>query len=182
MNDGAMREGTFKQIVTVGDFITFLEQLADMAEGNSRTLEDYLRSVLGNTLAHRNEAPTWQLLAQVLADGLTTSPMPFDPAWLAVTNPPAAWKPEITMSDPFAVAQQMLQYQIADLHRMADAGTINHPYRYGGIDSPTGHRWFNFDPYAFLECASSGMNGGDNTTDCSWLDLSSMLWLGQNYE
>lgn len=175
-----------EQVSTDGDFITFLGELARTAEQYSDSLEAYLSSVLRVATAHQREAATWRLLAQVLAEALTTPPPPFNPAWLAETAPPE-WvgQPETASAHPFATLQQMLRYQIADLHRMAEAGTLNHALRYGGLDSPTGYRWYNFDPETFLECASAGMGDGEGvsgTIECSWADLAMVLWLGQSYE
>jgi hypothetical protein len=39
---------------------------------------------------------------------------------------------------------------------MAEAGTLENEYRYFGIDSPTGFRWYNFDPCSYLECGVRG--------------------------
>jgi hypothetical protein len=146
-------------------------------------LEDYLGSVLRGVSRHPQDPPMWHLLAQVLAEGLITPPAPFEPRWLEYTDPPELLtQPHPVRVDPFTDVQHMLRYQIADLHRMAEVGTLNDPQRYFGIDSPTGHRWYNFDPSTFLACASSGMGEGSGITECSWDDLTITLWLGQIYE
>jgi hypothetical protein len=171
-----------EQVSTARDFITFLRQLAPRAGDYAGSLEEYLRAVHRVATTHQEEPPTWRLLAHVLADALSTAPSPFDPAWLEYTAPPAVVEdPEAAIADPFAALQHMLRYQIADLHRMAEIGTTNDPSRYWGIDSPTGHRWYNFDPQSFLECASA-WGDGDRSTECSWADLAIFLWLGQIYE
>ena len=41
---------------------------------------------------------------------------------------------------------------------------------------------YNFDPETFLECASWGIKEDATGTDCSWIDLAIVLWLGQIYE
>jgi|SRR5260221_2226041 hypothetical protein len=176
-----------EQIATDTDFSAFLRQLSVRAEEYPGSLEEYLCSVLRGVSTHQDEPPTWHLLAHVLAEGLTTPPAPFEPTWLEYTDPPELiTQLHPVRVDPFADVQHILRYQIADLHRMAEVGTINDPQRYYGIDSPTGHRWFNFDTPSFLECASAGMEDGmeDNhgTTECSWDALTITLWLGQIYE
>src|SRR5260221_11967935 len=162
---GAIRRMELEQINTARDFITFLRELAPRAGDYSGSLEEYLRAVHYLTATHQEEPATWRLLAQILADALSTTPQPFDPNWLEYTAPPEAVveDPEATIADPFAALQQMLRYQIADLHRMAEVGTINHPQRYFGIDSPTGNRWYNFEPQTFLECASAGGGSTEST-------------------
>jgi len=83
---------------------------------------------------------------------------------------------------PFTVLQQMICYQIADLHRMAQAGLLENKWRSFGIDSPTGHRWYNFDPSSYLHCAVQSLQVDGVSTDASWIDLAILLWLGQIYE
>ena len=174
-----------EQVVTASDFITFVRDLSRQAAQYLGSLEEYLRCVLSVAIAHQEEPPTWRLLAQVLADGLTAPPQPFDLAWLGNTEPPElVWQRPLVSADGFASAQSMLHYQIANLHRMAENGTINDPFRYGGIDSPTSHSWYNFDPETFIECSSSGMedNHGIGTAEGSWEAFTIILWLGQIYE
>lgn len=176
------------QVVTSGDFVAYLRQTADRAEDYPGALEDYLRSVLGLVIVHRENPATWRLLADILTNALTHAPLEFDPTWLEFTGPPdIVHEPDTDNTDPYEAVQHILRYQIADLHRMDEAGTLDDPWRSYGIDSPTGHRWFNFDKQAFLTCAASGMGGngmgdGDSTTKCSWADLAIILWLGQIYE
>ena len=172
-----------EQIVTESDFVTFVCQLSESAATYPRTLEDYLRALLGAVMAHERDAPTARLIAQILSDGLTMPPLPFDPAWLEYTNPPdtvlqGSWD----AANEFAAALHMLRYQIADLHRMAAAGALDNPHRRFGIDSPTQHRWYNFDPQSFLNGASDAQSGGQQRAERSWGDLALMLWLGQIYE
>jgi hypothetical protein len=50
--------------------------------------------------------------------------------------------------------------QIVDLREMDEQGQSRNEYRYFGIDSPRGSRWYNFDPRTFLECATVGSYGG----------------------
>ena len=176
-----------EQITTDEDFLTFLGQLSRQAKDYAGTLEGYLCSVLREVSSQQHERPTWRLLAQILADGFSTPPPPFDPTWLQSIKPP-----EFIIGlhpirfDPSADVQhllQMLHYQIADLHRMAEVGTIHDPQRYYGIDSPTGYWWYNFDVATFLACASAGLSSHRREAyECSWDALASTLWLGQLYE
>jgi hypothetical protein len=67
----------------------------------------------------------------------------------------------------FSVLQQMICYQIADLYRMAQAGLLENEWRFDGIDSSTGHRWFNFEPASYLECAPQPIREDRTSTDAS---------------
>ena len=87
---------------------------------------------------------------------------------------------------------------------MAEAGLLEDKYRYFGIDSPSGSRWYNFDPLTYLECAIRGQYGGyeeaevivlipppagesaddpvREITAFSWADFIGLLECGQLYE
>ena len=55
--------------------------------------------------------------------------------------------------------------------------------RYFGIDSETGHRWFNFDPLNILECGLTGMEANGFNEDLqSWVFLGEIIEMGRVYE
>jgi len=56
--------------------------------------------------------------------------------------------------------EQQIISQIVDLHEMEKVGKLNDEYRYFGIDSPRGARWYNFDIGTYLECAARGLFDG----------------------
>ena len=49
--------------------------------------------------------------------------------------------------------QNVLIFQIAELHRMRDK-ELQNPQRYSGINSETDNWWYNFDPFTNLECGA----------------------------
>src|SRR5262249_14867140 len=116
-------------IVTFGDFRQFVLLLA-AKDGAAylRTLEEYLFGFLSLVVEHAGEPPTYYLFALLLRDACSTSPPPFDPAWLEVTAPPAFLYQfdgeRVPPDDPFAAVQAMLRFQIADLHRLRDSGAF----------------------------------------------------------
>lgn len=120
---------------------------------------------------------TFELLASLLREACTAEPVPFEAGWLSYTAPPS------NFGGDFAAFQQLILYQIADWQRMAEVGSLNDPDRYFGIDSPTGHRWYNFDVATFLKRGSSSVS--DLTSDsqaCDWSVMVWLLWDGQCYE
>jgi hypothetical protein len=56
--------------------------------------------------------------------------------------------------------QATIRRQIVDLRELDEKRRLEDKYKYFGIDSPRGHRWYNFDPASFLECAMAGSYGG----------------------
>lgn len=141
------------------------------------------RSVLRVVLAHAGDEASTQLIARILADAFSTPPLAFDPAWFAYTGPP-----DVLATDQwdeahnYGAALDMLRYQIADLRRMADAGTLGGPNRWFGITSPTRYTWYNIEPQAFLECQTGGMVVDENVHESDWGELVIILWLGEIYE
>lgn len=175
-----------EHVITVGDYHRFVGWLGrTVAPNYTGPLEQYLRSVLSAATIHHSEPPTFRLLARILTIAFSRPPVPFDPAWLAYTDPPAvvfAFDGDPATDASFSALQHMLYYQIADLHRLQDDGILDDPLRYGGLKSSSGNYWYNFDPQSFLECAAASGRIDAPETECDWDALIITLWLGQIYE
>lgn len=172
---------------TSGDFFRYVRALSKSlrAEQYDKSLEDYLSALWGIVQRCRYQPVTFTLLARVLDEAFDADPLSFDQGWLTYTKPPNLsdeYMERARLEDDFGYLRGMLLFQISDLHRMAEAGTIDHPYRYFGIQSPTGHTWYNFDPSAFLECATTPVIDESQIVECGWVDLAVLLWVGQIYE
>ncbi len=50
--------------------------------------------------------------------------------------------------------------QIKDLREMKESGQLERDDKYFGMDAPSGNRWYNFDLFGYLECATAGAFGG----------------------
>ena len=78
--------------------------------------------------------------------------------------------------------------QIKDLDNMADNGQLNWEYRSGGMNAPSGQRWYNFEISSYIECGLAGAFGGDydgdrrTISEITWKRFSDFIWCGQNYE
>ena len=169
------------QVQTLKDLGTFVSALVEQQEKVYQgSLEEYLRALWKLIQGHQDDTVTFALLAELFQNAFTTVPLPFDKRWLVFSNPPSLDEDhEEFILDDFAVLHQMICYQIADLHLMAQAEMLDQPYIILGVDSPTGHRWFNFDPCTYLRCAVQPIGEGEI---CTWETLSILLWLGQIYE
>ncbi|WP_459195476.1 hypothetical protein [Wukongibacter baidiensis] len=87
----------------------------------------------------------------------------------------------------FQVFKDTILFQINDLNCMEkDEGILNNDLIYFGVDSPTGNRWYNFDPLTYLECASAWLEdcyGEDNHIEyISWGLFARFLKMGRLYE
>jgi len=169
-----------EQVSTAYDFIAFDRGLLEMASSCRRSLEVYLSALLRSVSRLRDQQPTWNLLALTLAWAFEDTPQNFNRAWLLQTEPPASVaQPGNMRTDSFEDLVQLLRFQIADLHRMAQSGKFEEPICEDGIESLTGHRWFNFNPASFLESAANAMSQYPANGTCSWRELMTFLWLGQ---
>ncbi len=64
-------------------------------------------------------------------------------------------------------------------------GALEDEWREFGVESPTGHSWYNFEPLIYLECALAGISannvdGGSLTP--GWRPFAWFLELGRMYE
>jgi hypothetical protein len=168
-------------IKTTGDFRNSVLLLANgRAITTPKSLEEYLRALWNLLQQAQTHQVTYALLAQLLDEAFLAKSLPFDETWLQYSAPPTL--DEDDNARAFSVLQHMICYQIADLHRMAQTGLLESEWRYFGMDSPTGHRWYNFDPSSYLKCAAQTLREDGISLDAGWIDLTLLLWLGQIYE
>lgn len=148
-------------ITTNRDLYRNIRGLRDEWADRQPLLEEYLRSlwmiVRDDTAGSIYEMTAERLFGWCVA-ALEAPPPAFDPAWLDLA--PSDWYDEAGDEAGFADWEHVILWQIADLRRMADAGTLNDPYRYFGIASPSGASWYNFTPLGYLECGIRGTFGG----------------------
>ncbi|MBI1322411.1 hypothetical protein GC170_04395 [bacterium] len=128
------------------------------ASGNpdgERSLENYLLAILGQSRAFADK-PTLTVdeFLGLLSGAFSAEPLPFQTKWREFEEPDEA------RSFDFKTWESLVIAQIVDLREMDENGDLRNEYRYGGIDSPRGNRWYNFDPASYLECAAAGSVGG----------------------
>jgi hypothetical protein len=176
------------QINNLAEFKTHVASLVENeAEAYSGTLEEYLRSVWSLIQENASYKGSYGLFAEILTEAFSITPPPFDESWLKYKSPPRAIGNPSTVKekDEYRFIEELILYQIADLHLMEQAGILKQPESVLslGIASLSYNSWSNIHPQAFLEGAISGFS--DNNFDgleCNWRDLALFLWLGQIYE
>lgn len=141
--------------MTNRELYQFVRQLRNKFEPQkSLSLEQYLSSLWAIVSVHQDTQLTIEKLVEWLDTAFRQTPPPFNSDWLdGQVNYP---QDQATYED----WQNLILFQIADLHRMAEAGLLADPYRYYGLDSPSGVRWYNFDSFTYLECGIRGAFGG----------------------
>ncbi|MCA9922121.1 MAG: hypothetical protein KC421_07110 [Anaerolineales bacterium] len=124
------------------------------------SLEAYLLSFWSLVVTESTDLIDVYQLLSWLERAFEHEPPPFQPHWLDIPSPQPFRKRIATFSD----WEDVILFQIADLHRMAESGDLTSPNRYEGITSPSGTQWYNFDPITYLECAVRGTMGGHRIT------------------
>jgi hypothetical protein len=179
------------------DLYKSIRGLRDEWAGRQPPLGDYLRSLWQIVRADAAAPLSAERLLGWCAAAFSAPPPAFDQAWMDLK--PAGWDDDAT----FAEWESVILWQIADLRRMEAAGTLEQPDRYFGIDSPSGARWYNFDPLGYLECGIRGTFGGFQESEVivlippesgsadspvyelpalTWADLCLVLEYGKEYE
>jgi len=133
------------------DFYKALERLLiEQRDKPGVSLEEYLCSL-------RARAGEWRSQKELLLD--TVYNLPAD-SFFPASEDSMAERDSRADADGFAEWDSTLQQQIQDLRRMRENGQLKDEQRYFGISAPSGRRWYNFDPCAFLECGAAGSLGG----------------------
>lgn len=84
-----------------------------------------------------------------------------------------------------AYSAEVIKFQLAELSRMRASGQLADESKFFGIVSPSGHGWYNFDPFSLLECGARGLMdhaGEDAPVRGSWEMLGELLEMGRIYE
>lgn len=139
---------------TSRDLYRGIQTLKERHGASTRSLEAFLLALWSRVrvLRDRPSLSVAELLA--LLDGAWTEPVPsFDDAWRALPG-------EMEERGGFAGWEDVILRQIRDLREMAETGAWENEYRYFGMDAPSGARWYNFDPFSYLEGAAAGTFGG----------------------
>ena len=165
------------------EFRSFVVALTKRKRGSPGDLEEYLRSLWALIQDLGSPPITCEQLAALLEKAFSHPPAPFDPAWMKYTGPPENIPDD---SDSFEILKHILWFQIADLRRMR-GNVLDKLYRYFGEESPTGNRWYNFDPCTYLECGTAlfGKEPEDDENPdepLGWIDLAEILEMGRTYE
>jgi hypothetical protein len=141
-------------LLTNRDLYKAVRSFSETVEKQSMpSLEKYL-SALWSVVSQEHDTPlTPEKFVEWLEKAFVTPASDFNPLWLERNSY------NQDLSD-FQEWENVILFQIADLRRMDEAGKLQDEYRYYGIDSPSGSRWYNFDPLTYLECGIRGALGG----------------------
>lgn len=184
-------------------FLEFLEEINDLPNHfKNRNLETYLLAIYkildDNKEIYAKEQASLESVLCILKEAFTSTPASFDKEWLSITTSPNSNSLSRKFTTPglknvvdktnqatsigMEFTMDVLRFQISELHKMKNK-QLKDDYRYLGINSETGHRWYNFDPFTNLECGVRCM--GDTEEDNSvidWSFIGNLLEDGRVYE
>lgn len=163
----------------------------------NRDLETYLLALLKLVEQEREQILTADLLLKLLQDACTSKPKKFNVEWLKIKDAPdentfinsktnsSTYKTIISDIGEFYYSITVLKFQIAELHKMKGK-QLDDEWKYDGIDSETGNRWYNFDPGSILDCGMRCFmdhnKDDDQEFEVSWRTLGDLLEMGRIYE
>jgi len=84
-----------------------------------------------------------------------------------------------------AYSAEVIKFQLAELGRMRASGQLADESKFFGIVSPSGHGWYNFNPFSLLECGARGLMdhaSEDAPVRGGWEMLGELLEMGRTYE
>lgn len=147
------------------------------------TLEEYLRSILFQTESKRNSQLTFDVVFEILEKAFDSEPIGFKHEWMEYCEPVDIENIE----DTYECFLKTIIFQIADLKRMTGCGQLDNEDKYYGVTSPSGHSWYNFDPFIYLECGVRGLVdhfeiGNFSEEEIGWDLFIGLLELGRLYE
>lgn len=185
--------------ITTQEFYELICALPNNYE--NRDLESYLLALYTLVEQNQHKTLTPQLLIEILSAAFKSNPASFNNDWLAYTESPDSNtfsrkftnplikddidRRVISESEGIVYTFKVLQFQIAELHKMRDK-QLKDEMRYFGITSETGNSWYNFDPFTNLECGIKCMiDNAENEEEIfqvNWQTLGEILENGRIYE
>lgn len=190
------------QIRTVDDLLKSISD-SELLEYTG-PLEQYLRGLWKVIQESREQTVTLPLIKEILEKAAVKDPAPFNEAWLKFENPPRSFGKthEGEEDGGFTYLKHTILFQIADLHRMEEAGTLKLNWHGGPAESPSGNHWYNSSVRHYFECAIAGYESHCksyhvrnewterfppigrplDSTVFTWCDLAEILELGRLYE
>jgi hypothetical protein len=171
---------------TLAQFYEGVATLAKEKEECPLSLDEFLRA-LRVLISQEERIPTYTILLDMYRKSFDLEPCDFDESWMNLTEPPKTVEGEGSDRD---FVLRTVSFLVADLRRMEKAGILSQDptILYGGVDSPSGNRWYNFDPSTFIKCGARGAlalvgdEGEREIAAISWSEVASIIELGRIYE
>lgn len=153
----------------------FDEKYGQTWEGD---LEKYLRGILQSTETHLNEKPSLKLFLEIIEEAFKGNVADFKEEWMEYKNPPNEDR-----MDELQYVKEVIIFQIADLRRIKDEVEDNP--KYFETTSPSGNQWYNYHPFAYLECSAAWLVDSKALCDedeADWYLFGRLLEMGRLYE
>lgn len=148
--------------LTNRDIYLHVEALTRQHSGpHRRGLEDYLKVLWEIISKQQPQQPSAADLMRWMQEAFEAPLLEHD----VPSPPPVPTQDQDLELGSYARFEHRLLQQIHELGLMRKNGQLADPHRYFGIDAPNGSRWYNFDPFTYLECGVRGSMGGFDEED-----------------
>jgi hypothetical protein len=142
------------------DLYLAITDLIERQSTNLRSLDEYLRALHTLAMGLKSEAHIpLTLFVDLLSQSFAERPTEYDASWTARYND------ESNELNGYPAWESRLIRQVIDLRELTAIGKPSDPWDFTGCNSPRGHRWYNFTPTGYLECATEGTFGGWEPAD-----------------
>ena len=174
------------------DLFEFLEHIKSMPKWyQNRDMKEYLLALYNLLIENKEKEVTCDLIIDILEDAFNSPSVEFNEKWLECISAPdenlISFDAELISSNqayitPFQFTIEVIKFQSAELHKMK-GNQLEYEYKYFGVQSETGHDWYNFDPFGNLECGVSCMIDHKMKFDTlDWSFIGILLECGRIYE
>ena len=162
---------------------------------NDRDLEEWLSALLLLVEKNKDEELNAEKLLNLFDTVFTSEAAAFENAWLKIKVSPAEelgyLKPckqsfvQHLKVSPAEFSMNVIKFQIGELHHMRN-NQVQNLQRYMGLESGTGHDWYNWDPHSILMCGTQCLMDHIRESDFEftpgWERVGELLEMGRVYE
>ena len=179
----------------------------EASRATNKELDAYLLALLKLLEARGGEPFNVELMLEILSTAFESKRVEFNETWLKIErvpelahfckDGPAGGSNTFRSTEEPKTAADIMRclpegFEIKfDESRSANFKTapseakFTNESRFFGIVSPSGHGWYNFDPFSLLECGARGLMdhaGEDAPVRGGWEMLGELLEMGRTYE
>jgi hypothetical protein len=165
-------------ILRAADFADALrDELAALPDAEAPALPRFLRALLGAAWRARDagasgDEPSWDELLAVFVEALRGAPVELAASWLDEPRVPSALP---LLDGGFDELEQVLIFQIADLHQLEMVGKLRDEWSLLGLASPSGALWNSFEFFLYCENGIEGLLQRAPEAEASWGALALLL-------
>lgn len=171
------------QSINLKDTLKYIKENSE--KFSSVNLKAYLLNLHYVIIENKEKTINQNLFFFLIDEALILKPNNFNSSWLQIEEAPDSIDINITSltkEEALKFTLEVIVFQISELHKMKEK-QLENKYKYFGIESETGHYWYNFDPLSILGCGINCLIDNKNSNfPLNWAFIGFILELGRIYE